>query len=175
MGRHENTNREYGCLWLAAGYLCAGLNLQINGLGILLPTFAGYFMIARGSYILRERARLFLYAVVPAAILAVLTVPHLAIEYIRSPISKYAFWPEIIMGYFVIVINAFALYEFLGRSNHSILKGAIIAMFWYIPVCVFYSASLELIGAPGALHLFLIESPKLVFALICYMSYRRLT
>lgn len=165
--------REFPYLFLAIGYLCVSINLTINGMGILLPTFAGYLIIARTSYMLRFKNKTFVYAVVPSAIMTVFTFPQIVVEFIHTDAYDYLVWPMIVLGYFILIVNCFGMYKSAVLDNLGQVKAAIIGVFCLIPVSFVLWCLSETLGIPRAVSFMIYETPKFFFALVCYLCFKQ--
>ena len=133
-------------LWrLAIGYLFVAVNIEINDLGILLPTFVGYALIAMATWSLGERQRIFRHAAPLAAILAIVSFVrfmHCAVD-VRA-FTRLVLWPSCVLEVLVIVIVSIGLWrEGLSRNATwlkaaslaavPVLAGSLVA-WWFIPV-----------------------------------------
>jgi hypothetical protein len=172
--RHKTVHkRENLYLFLAIGYLCVSINLTINGMGILLPTFVGYFIIARTSYALRFKNKAFLYATVPSAIMTALTFPQMTVELVRTDAYKYLFFPTLVLGYFILIVHCFGMYKCAVLDSLGQVKAAIIGVLCLIPVSFILWYLSETLGIPKAVYFMIYESPKFFFALVCYLCFKK--
>jgi hypothetical protein len=135
-------------LWfISAGYVFVAINLQINGLGICLPTTVGYGLIVVGGWLLRDHPP-FRLAVVPAALLAIVRFPNLfrgatdgtAME----SFDRWTFWPSILLEIVLIAIVALGVWRIADSRGRTPLKRLATAIFpvltlsllawWFFPV-----------------------------------------
>jgi hypothetical protein len=131
---------------IAIGLLCTSINLEINGLGILLPTSLGYALIAIGSHDMRDRSGVFAYVVVVAIILAIAALPLLVHGVIARDIWEvFSTWvgpPSLFMEVLLWLLVASGIYLGAVRSKQNgirnaaglafpIILGAIIAWSFY--------------------------------------------
>ena len=164
-------NRAY--LLLTIGYLCITINLYINGIGILLPTFLGYILMAKASYILRDKIKIFNYAVIPSVTMAVLTLPLLTTESISW--IDFLFWPMQILEYSIIIIHFIGIYQCSVLGNAKKIKTGLVAFVIVLlafRILWFYSAKLD---TPQSQTFVIYEIPKLLFTYILYLCYKHLT
>lgn len=85
---------------LATGYLFVAVNFSYNGVGILLPTCVGYTLIGSAAWWLRYDQRVFKFATLPAAILALITFPNLfLVAFGDFSLLRYdwVYWPSIVL------------------------------------------------------------------------------
>jgi uncharacterized membrane protein len=158
---------------LAIGYLFISINLAINGIGILLPTFVGYFIIAKTSYALRFKNKAFLYAVVPSAIMIALTFPQITFEIYKVDSYKYLSVPMHVFGYFILIAHCFGIYKCAALDNLKQVKHAIIGVLCLIPVSFILWYSAETLSIPMAVYFLIYESPKFFFALVLYQYFKK--
>ena len=171
MARVLRRNNAY--LVLAIGYLCISVNLYINGMGIILPTFVGYILLAKGSYLLRDNDKIFWYAVIAFVIMAIMTFPHTVIEYVTGA-PLYIFWPMEILGYVIIIIHGVGIYRCSVLNNSKQIRSALVALIIvFIPCRILWYLASQLY-IPVKFTYILYEIPKLFFAYILYLCYRKL-
>ena len=164
--------RNSAYLLLTIGYLCITINLDINGLGILLPTFLGYILMAKASYVLRENVKIFGYAVIPSVTMAVLTIPFLVTEFISW--IDFLFWPMQILEYCIIIIHLIGIYQCTVLNNAKKIKAGLITFVIVLlsfRILWFYSSKLDI---PQILTFVIYEIPKLFFIYILYLCYKYL-
>ena len=170
MARVQRRNNAY--FVLAIGYLCISINFYLNGMGIILPTFVGYILLAKGSYLLRVNAKIFLYAVIPAVIMAIMTFPHILIEYATGA-PLYIFWPMEIMAYAIIILHGVGIYQCSVLNNSKQIRFSLVVLIiilllsrtlWYLASTISVSVKFTFI---------LYEAPKWLFAYILYLCYKK--
>lgn len=165
--------RKYLYLYLAVGYLFISINLYINGLGIIFPTCVGYLIIARTSYLLHFNNKVFLYTVIPSAIMVILTIPFLLIEFIQSDASKYIYWPANVLAYFILITHCFGIYKCSVVNDFKKIKTLSIISFLLIPTSTIIWYLSPLLGISKTMSFFIYETPKLFFAVVSYLCYKK--
>ena len=171
--RHKIVHkRENLYLFLAIGYLFISINLSINGIGILLPTFVGYFIIAKTSYALRFKNKAFLYAVIPSAIMIALTFPQMTVEIYKTDLYKYLSLPMHVFDYLILIAHCLGIYKCAVLDNLKQVKHASIGVLCLIPVSFILWYSAKTLGIPMAVYFLIYESPKFFFALVSYLCFK---
>jgi hypothetical protein len=139
---------------------------------ILLPTFVGYFIIAKTSYMLRFKSKSFLYTVIPSAIMIALTFPQIAVELIQTAAYEYLHWPVIIVGYLLLIFHCFGLYKCVVLDSLAHVKAAIIGVFCLIPVSFTLWYLSETLIIPKVMSFMIFESPRFFFAVVSYLCFK---
>jgi hypothetical protein len=105
-------------LWLLAiGFLFTAVNAEVGGVGIVLPTFVGFALIAVGSWRVSERVPRFGLVAFPAAAMSLLTFPLLVRGV--ADLDSYAALlpvPEFFLGLAIAVSMSAALWS-LGAKQ----------------------------------------------------------
>ena len=170
MARVQRRNNAY--FVLAISYLCISINFYINGMGITLPTFVGYILLAKGSYLLRGNNKIFGFAVIPAVIMAIMTFPHLLIEYATGA-PLYIFWPMEILAHAIIIIHSVGIYKCSVSNNSKQIRSslAVFIIILLLSRTLWYLASMLSVSVKFTFIIY--EAPKLLFAYILYLCYKK--
>jgi hypothetical protein len=111
--------------FIAVGYLFVAVNVQINGLGLYLPTCFGHASIAIACWSMRDRQSVFRYAAFASAILAVLTFPSLFSGSIAGHLSGYyswTFWPWYFLYLSSMVLVSMGIWFEANLKGIDVLK-----------------------------------------------------
>lgn len=163
--------RNNAYLLLVFGYLCISINLYIGGIGILLPTFVGYILLSKASYLLCDKARIFRYAVIPSAIIALITFTFIEIG-LSLYVSKYLGWLIQIIEHCIIIIHFIGIYQCAVLNNSKRIKiGLVVFAISLLALRTLWYFSFNL-GISKNFSIIIYEIPKLFFTYICYLCYK---
>lgn len=124
--------------WLIAwGIACIGINITVNGVELLLPTFAGYTLIGIGAWNLRDEDAIFHYIPSVAGLMAILSFPDLFSEAMLNrpgqphPLQQFyawTFYPYTIISMGLLTAIAVAVArQARAQSRTEVYRLAIIA------------------------------------------------
>ncbi len=140
--------------WLIAiGLLCVALNLEVNGLGICLPSCIGYGLIAGACWAIRDRQKVYSFAAVASGIQVVLTFPDLFRGQTTDRLDwlyVWTYWPFYILYLLTLLFLLIGLWREANLKGIEWVKLACIAI---VPVCLVSTAIVRVIPVDDNINL----------------------
>ncbi len=163
---------------ITLGFLCTVINLELNGLGILLPTCFGYVFIAAGAGSLQSKQRIFKWTIYPAALMAIVTFPDLFRGVIQGEFEAFhgwTFWPTFAIETALKIMLAIGLWQEANYQNSRIIKnlagGTAMVFAIFLPLWKFFPVK---DNATLIASFLVYEIPSFYLAFVFYLASKKM-